>query len=106
MLYFLNTAILPNAGKYDYQQISLEEALNLWNASSDNRVSAIGHPDTVKVLQELGFSVESNRIEARMEAGDKALVFKLNKRLAEGQVLTPDQIKEVGFFFGLLIREK
>jgi len=106
MIYFLNTAILPNTGAYSYKEISLNEALKIWNNTDyDKRISAIGHPDTVKILKELGFDIEYNRIEVKMEQDDKAIVFKLNKRLQEGQVLTADEIKEIGFFFGLLIRE-
>lgn len=104
MLYFLNTAILPNSGKYDYNEISLEEALNLWNASSD-RMSAIGHPATCQVLNELGFNITNNRIEIKMNPGDTALIFKLNKRLEEGKILNKEEIINMGFFFGLLKRE-
>jgi len=105
MLYFLNTAILPNPGRYDYQEISLDEALNLWNASS-NRMSAIGHLATCQVLNGLGFDIQNNRIEIKMESGDSALVFKLNKRLEEGKVLNKEEILNMGFFFALLKCEK
>lgn len=106
MIYFLNTAILPNTGAYSYREISLNEALKIWNNTDyDKRVSAIGHPATYQVLNELGFNITNNRIKIKINPGDTALIFKLNKRLEKWKILNKEEIINMGFFFGLLKRE-
>jgi len=103
MLYFLNTAILPNTGKYECKAISLEEAINIWK-NANEKLSAIGHSATVQVLNELGFDLKENRVAITMEQGDGALIFKLKQRLPEGKILSKSEIEDIGYEFWFLFR--
>lgn len=68
-------------------------------------ISAIGHQATAELLSEvLGVKVKYTRKEVAQKANQQAIVFQLNKRQQEGQVLTRDQIEKVGYKIFLLIR--
>ena len=48
-----------------------------------------------------------NRQQFKQEVGQKAIIFKLNSRLQEGQVLTTIQeIESIGYTFQLLERKQ
>jgi hypothetical protein len=99
----LNTSIMTTTGIYKLENLTLEEAYDLVHFGPVE--SAIGHSGTAQVMTELlGLQVDVNRIEFAQEVGQQAIVFKLNKRLPEGKILTLEEIKEIGFKFQLMTR--
>lgn len=64
-----------------FKKLSEEQFLEL----KKNTVSAVGHPDTARVL-----GVEPNRMSVKLLSGDKALVAQLQGgRLPEGATKLP-----------------
>jgi len=103
MLYVLNTSILPNFGKYEYEKINSDKAKELLNSS--DFTSAVGHQATADVLTKiLKTKVPVNRVQITLNQGDRAIVFKLEKRLPEGKILNKEELEQIGFSFGLLTR--
>ena len=101
--WLLNSAVLTSYGTYSYDQISRDQARGL--LQSDVYQSAIGHAVTAAVLSEqLGIQVSLNRIQISMEAGDKAIVFRLRDRLPENAVLGQAELLGLPSEFGLLTR--
>ena len=98
----LNTSILTNFGQFNYSEITVDEAKEL---IKDGFESAVGHQSTCDVINTLLKSdVKMNRIQYSQEVSDIALVFKLNGRPEEGKILTSEEIQEMGYSFGKLIR--
>jgi len=98
----LNTSILTVYGRFEYIPATLEAAKSAVQSASEI-VSAIGHESTADILTELlSTPVKQNRITYRQEPDDLAVVFKLNGRPAEGQILTREEIEEIGYSFGFL----
>lgn len=103
----LNTSILTNFGKYQYNEISLDRAREIAQQANgfNQLVSAVGHQSTCDILTKLlGVTIPMNRIEYKQEIGTAALIFKLKGRPEEGKILTVKEIEEIGYNFGLLIR--
>lgn len=104
----LNTSILTTPGEYVLEDISLEQAQKLVHLYENELDSAIGHKATADVMSELlGVAIIAERKTFVQQAGQQALVFKLeNKdRLKEGKVLNKAEIEELGCSFQLLIRK-
>jgi hypothetical protein len=82
---------LPQQGlTVKVRPISLEEAKTILQAGYQ---SAVGHPSTAQVIEALvGLPVEANRVAITLQKGDKAVVFQLTIRLAEGQVLSREEV--------------
>ena len=101
----LNTPILTGEGTYKLSSITLEQAQKLVNENDFD--SYIGHQATSEILSILlGTEVPMNRQQFKQEVGQKALIFKLNGRLQEGQVLTTTQeIESIGYTFQVLERK-
>lgn len=105
MIKLLNTSILTTAGKYDFQQITLQEAKEILEGQEVD--SAIGHKSTADILSALlEREIEVNRQTVIQEAGETVLVFKLNGRPEEGKILTVEEIEEIGYSFYTLKRER
>lgn len=102
----LNTPILTGEGTYKLSSITLEQAQKLVNENDFD--SYIGHQATSEILSILlGTEVPMNRQQFKQEIGQKAIIFKLNSRLQEGQVLTTIQeIESIGYTFQLLERKQ
>jgi len=102
----LNTPILTGEGNYKLSNITLEQAQKLVNENDFD--SYIGHQATSEILSILlGTEVPMNRQQFKQEIGQKAIIFKLNSRLQEGQVLTTMQeIESIGYTFQLLERKQ
>jgi Domain of unknown function (DUF1874) len=107
-LVLLNSSILTQFGTYRYEPISLAAAKRLLHEFSEaNRTieSAIGHQPTAELLTGLlEFPVAVNRIQFEHAVGETALVFKLKQRLDDIKVLSQQEIKNIGYEFGLLTR--
>lgn len=81
-VYILNSAVLTAFGTYRYTPLAPEEAARLL---SGGFISAIGHPETARVASELlGVEIPVNRIEVKMEPGDRAVVVRLRHRPPAG----------------------
>ncbi len=105
MLYILNSPILTNYGKYKFERITIEEAKKL--LSIQKWISAVGHEATAQFLSQLlGTDIPFNRAQITMQKGDRAVVFRLIDRLPEGRVLSIEEIKNVRYEIGLLIKEE
>ena len=102
----LNTPILTVEGNYKLSNITLEQAQKLVNENDFD--SYIGHQATSEILSILlGTEVPMNRQQFTQEIGQKSIIFKLNSRLQEGQVLTTIQeIESIGYTFQLLERKQ
>jgi len=100
--YILNSPVLTNWGSYKFWRY--ENDLNALDVS--NAVSAIGHSSTAEFLtQFLGIQVKLNRIEVRMDVGQKALVFILmGGRSFEEKDLPLEEIDQRTYKLGILER--
>jgi hypothetical protein len=100
-VYVLNSPVCTGWGVFSFRPVGIEEAKRLL---TEGFVSAIGHEATAKALSKLlGMAIPLNRVAVRMEPGDKAIVFRLLKRIEEGRVLSSvAEIEEVGYELGLL----
>ncbi len=55
--------------------------------------SAVGHESTAQILTTLlGVEVPARRVAIKLGAGDTLIVFQLLTRLAEGQVLSAEEV--------------
>jgi hypothetical protein len=103
-LTLLNAAILTCYGVFNYSPISLTRARALVREAKRVQ-SAVGHASTAEILSDLlDYPVSMNRMEYKQEAGEAALIFRLNQRPEEGKILSRKEIEEIGYEFGLLIR--
>jgi Domain of unknown function (DUF1874) len=107
-LILFNTSILTAYGTFTYHHLSLDEARELvqeFQRDGKSIESAIGHQSTADFISTLlGYHVQGNRIELEQTTDDLALIFKPNRRLADGKILTREEIEEFGYEFGLLTR--
>jgi Domain of unknown function (DUF1874) len=104
MIAILNSSILTTFGNYSYEPISIEEAKLLLQ---EGYSSYVGHKATNEIIEKL-FNIELpyNRTMYNQQIGEKAIVFKLNKRLEEGIVLeTIKEIENIGYTIALLIKK-
>jgi len=103
--YILNSPVLTSYGRYSFYPLEVEEARQI--LSTQPFVSAVGHEGTAKVLSQLlGVSVPVNRIRIRMKKGDRAIVFRVLVRLPEGKVLSSEELSQIPYELGLLVREE
>ena len=107
-LILLNTSILTSFGTYTYEPLTLKEARALIDAFQQEGKtvqSAIGHQATAELLSGLlDYTVVVNRINFKQTVETAALVFKLKGRPPEGKILSPEELEEMGYEFGLLRR--
>lgn len=99
----LNTAILTTDGSYTIRTITLDEAKAL--VAAHELDSAVGHESTAAIMSDLlGVPVPVNRQMFAQQVGQCALVFKLNGRPPEGQILSRPELEEIGFTFKVMER--
>lgn len=99
----LNAAVLTANGTFKLSNISLDDVKEM--LTEENIISAVGHSATADIMTELvGITIPTNRIQAKQEAGQNAIIFKLLKRPEEGKILNREEIEEIGYEFLLLER--
>jgi len=82
--------IPPQGRTVKVRPVSLEEAKSILQGGFQ---SAVGHPSTAAVMSALlGVEVPPNRVAITVGPGDRILVFQLSVRLAEGQVLSKEEV--------------
>lgn len=102
MINVMNSPVLTNYGRFNFDPITVAEAKNLLQGGF---VSAIGHTSTAELLSTLlGMTIPTNRVRIEMQPGDKALVFRLLERIEEGKVLSLEEIEKLPFELGVLER--
>ena len=86
---------LPPQGRtVKVRPISLEEAKSLLREGE--YISAVGHESTARVMSALlGVDIPPNRVSITLQPGDRVLVFQLSVRLAEGQVLSKEEVLDL-----------
>ena len=58
--------------------------------------SAVGHETTAKLLSQLlGIEIPYNRVQLKLNSGDRVIVFQINKRLPEATSLSEEDLKEI-----------
>lgn len=98
-----NGTIATTNGIYKISDIDTEKAKKL--LCENGFISAIGHSATAEAISEVfNMDIPMNRINFEQEVGQKAIVFKLNKRPPEGCILSRDEIEEIGYSFKLMER--
>jgi hypothetical protein len=108
ILTLINTSVLTSYGNYSYESFTLEQVKKIlrdYQVNGEAVQSAIGHQSTAELLTTLlEFPVAVDRMEYKQMVGDVAVVFKLKSRAPEGKVLSLEEIEEIGYEFGLLLR--
>ncbi|SKC89760.1 YddF family protein [Maledivibacter halophilus] len=98
-----NGTIATTNGIYKISDIDIDSAKKL--IYKNGFISAIGHESTAEIMSELfKIDISMNRIQFRQQVGQKAIVFKLNKRPPEGIVLSREEIEKIGYSFKLMER--
>jgi len=104
-VYVLNSPILTSYGRYSFRPLEVEEAKQI--LSSQPFVSAVGHKSTADFMSALlGVPIPVNRVRVTMQKGDKAIVFRVLRRLPEGFVATEEELRSIPWELGLLTREE
>lgn len=100
-VYVLNSPILTDYGTYEYEELSEEEATQKLQSAEVR--SAVGHQGTADAITAItGVQVPMNRQAIVMKTGEEAIVVKVNGRLPEGKILSAEELRSLGFKFGLL----
>lgn len=98
-----NGTIATTNGLYRISDISIDEAKEL--ICKNGFISAIGHKSTAEAISDsFNINIPMNRIDFKQQVGQKAIVFKLNKRPPEGSILSRDEIERIGYSFRLMER--
>jgi hypothetical protein len=98
-----NGTIATTNGVYKISDIDITDAKKL--LCQNGFVSAIGHKSTAEAISDtFNMNIPMNRINFKQQVGQKAIVFKLNKRPPEGSILCREEIEEIGYSFKLMER--
>lgn len=96
MKYVLSSLVIPCTEDciIDCRRISLDEAREF--VKDGDFVSAVGHKSTAELLSELlGVNIECNRTFVDMKPGDEAIAVQFLERIAEGKVLSREELEKM-----------
>jgi len=100
--YLLNSPVLTEHGLWRFSPLDITQAKEL---AATGFVSAIGHASSAHFLSDLLTQpVPLSRQRISLQLGDRAIVFRLLKRLPEGEVLDLDDLKSSDWELALLER--
>ena len=99
MRLLFNAAVIPSPGKYEYSEISRDQAVEWLKRGYDK--SFIGYPDTAAFIERIsGTRPEISRERFDMQPGDEALIVKLKYRMQDptqkGKFVPSDEDYEFG----------
>lgn len=98
-----NGTVATTNGLYRIDDIDLSRARKY--LKQNGFISAIGHEATAEIMSELlGFNIPMSRIQFHQEVGQIAIVFKLNERPSEGEILNREQVKKIGYSLKIMER--
>jgi hypothetical protein len=84
---------IPTPAKLFVRPIDLKRVKSLLKLGFE---SAVGHQSTAEILTNLlGIEVPANRTAIKLQSGDALIVFQLSVRLAEGQVLSKEEVLDL-----------
>ncbi|WP_353572611.1 DUF1874 domain-containing protein [Candidatus Albibeggiatoa sp. nov. BB20] len=99
-LFLLNSPVLTAYGQWQFLPVSLMDARKLVETDF---ISAIGHESTAQLLSQLlEKEIICQRISITMQPQDRALIFRIKKRLPDTRELTQAEISQLSYEFGLL----
>lgn len=86
MIYLMNSAVFPQGsyGTYRYTPASLDNLRRIVSGAAGPWVSTIGYAQNCELIRKwTGVEVPVNRVNAVLDAGDKAFVMRLRQRVAD-----------------------
>lgn len=96
MIYLANTfslSMLGDSGKISFRKINENEVKEILK---EEFISCIGHQSTAILLSNiLNQEIPMNRIQIKLNTGDKLIVFQVLVRLEEGKILTLEEMKDL-----------
>ena len=101
MIYLMNSAMMPNAGKYTCIEINEADFAAKVSAAIEAGclVSRIGYPQNIEVIEALtGHVVELSRGQSKFKDGDTALVMRLSYRPIAPEKGAPVDPKDFEYF--------
>lgn len=103
-LLIMNAAVITATGEYEVRSVTVDIARQL--VAGDREIqSTVGHSSTATVISTLlGREIECNRVRVEQAVGQHALIYKLKGRLAEGQVLSLEELEEMGYDLFVITR--
>jgi len=98
-----NGTVATTNGLYRINDIDIDNAKRY--IEENGFISAIGHEATAEIMSNiLGFNILMNRIQFHQEVGQIAIVFKLNVRPPEGELLNREELERVGYSLKIMER--
>ena len=98
-----NGTVATTNGLYRIKDIDIESAKGY--IKGNDYISAIGHEAPAEIMSELlGIKIPLNRIQFYQEIGQVVVVFKLNQRPPEGEILNREEIERIGYCLKLMER--
>lgn len=105
MITILNSSVLTDFGTYTYEAVSIEDAKKMLR--EEGFQSAIGHESTAALFSELvGMEIPFNRIDYTQHTNEKAIVFKIKKRLSLQELGDRKKLDENEFELAILTKLK
>ncbi|MBB6621981.1 YddF family protein [Clostridium gasigenes] len=98
-----NGTVATTNGLYSIKDIDLDTAKRY--IKQKGFISAIGHEATAEIMSDLfGMNIPMNRIQFHQQIGQIGIVFKLNERPPEGEVLDRAELERVGYCLKIMER--
>lgn len=100
-----NGTVATTNGVYSIKDIDVEKAREYVNQYGFE--SAIGHSATAQVISNLlEKDVQVNRIQYHQAIGQIGIALKLNERPPEGNILTMNEMTEIGYSLKIIERHQ